>query len=63
MINKEDLNNALDFDKEKEEQELKALANEVIDKLETLENVSEFIKILKALMLVKGLILWKILRN
>mgnify|MGYP003446592785 FL=1 len=61
MINKEDLNNALDFDKlkdkEKEEQELKALANEVIDKLETLENVSEFIKILKALMLVKGLIL------
>ncbi len=61
MINKEDLNNALDFDKlkdkEKEEQELKALANEVIDKLETLENVSEFIKILKALMLVKGLVL------
>ena len=61
MINKEDLNNALDFDKlkdkEQEEQELKALANEVIDKLETLENVSEFIKILKALMLVKGLVL------
>ena len=61
MINKEDLNNALDFDKlkdkEQEDQELKALANEVIDKLETLENVSEFIKILKALMLVKGLVL------
>lgn len=61
MISKDDLSQELENDKAKEEktkqEELETLANDVVDKLETANDVLEFIDILKALVAVKGLVL------
>lgn len=60
MISKDELNNSLEQDNQEEQdkkQELEALAEDVINKLDTASDVLEFADILKALVATKGLIL------
>lgn len=61
MISKDDLAQELENDKANEkkskQEELESLAKEIVDKLETANDVLEFIDILKALVAVKGLVL------